>query len=84
MDKTRTLAQKWLANELDLQFLIIKECTKFQSNRFNSFKSYRIYRQTRRGDLMKNGGGGGGQILQKSITFSDENVKRQKILILES
>ena len=33
MDKTRTVHQKWLANELDLQFLIIRECTKFQSNR---------------------------------------------------
>ena len=33
MDKTRTIGQKWLANELDLQFLIIRECIKFQSNR---------------------------------------------------
>ena len=33
MDKTRTVGQKWLVNELDLQFLIIRECTKFQSNR---------------------------------------------------
>ena len=33
MDKTRTVDQKWLANKLDLQFLIIREYTKFQSNR---------------------------------------------------
>ena len=33
MDKTRTVGQKWLANEFDLQFLIIRECTKFQSKR---------------------------------------------------
>ena len=33
MDKTRTVGQKWLANELDLHFLILKKCTKDQSNR---------------------------------------------------
>ena len=33
MEKTRTVGQKWLANELDLQFLIIREYTKFQFNR---------------------------------------------------
>ena len=32
MDKTRTVGQKWLANELDLQFLTLKKCTKGQSN----------------------------------------------------
>ena len=58
----------------------------------NSFESYRVYRQTvrqipsqkpffltkglsKRGDLIKNGGGGG-QILHKSNTFSYENVKK--------
>ena len=33
MDKTRTIGQKWLANELDLHFLALKKFTKFQSNR---------------------------------------------------
>ena len=33
MDKTRTVGQKWLANELDLHFLTLKECTKGQSIR---------------------------------------------------
>ena len=33
MDKTRTVCQKWLANELDLNFLTLKKCTKGQSNR---------------------------------------------------
>ena len=33
MDKTRTVGQKWLTNELDLHFLILKKCTKGQSNR---------------------------------------------------
>ena len=33
MDKTRTVGQKWLANELDLQFLTLNKSTKFQSNR---------------------------------------------------
>ena len=33
MDKTRSVGQKWLANELDLQFLTLKKCTKGQSNR---------------------------------------------------
>ena len=28
-----TVGQKWLANELDLHFLTLKECTKGQSNR---------------------------------------------------
>ena len=32
MDKTRTVGQKWLANELDLHFLTLKKCTKDQSN----------------------------------------------------
>ena len=33
MDKTRTIGQKWLANELDLHFLTLKKCTKGQPNR---------------------------------------------------
>ena len=33
MNKTRTVGQKWLANQLDLQFLTVKKCTKAQSNR---------------------------------------------------
>ena len=33
MDETRTVGQKWLANEVDLHFLELKKCTKFQSNR---------------------------------------------------
>ena len=33
MDKTRTIGQKWLANELKLHFLTLKKCTKGQSNR---------------------------------------------------
>ena len=33
MDKTRTVGQKWLANELDLHFLILKKSSKGQSNR---------------------------------------------------
>ena len=33
MDKTRTIGQKWLANELDLHFLTLNKSTKFQSNR---------------------------------------------------
>ena len=33
MDEARTDGQKWLANELNLYFLILKKCTKGQSNR---------------------------------------------------
>ena len=33
MDKTKTVGQKWLANEFDLHFLTLKKCTKDQSNR---------------------------------------------------
>ena len=29
----KTVGQKWLANELDLNFLTLKKCTKGQSNR---------------------------------------------------
>ena len=32
INKTRTIGQKWLANELDLHFSILKEYTKGQSN----------------------------------------------------
>ena len=38
MDKTITVGQKWLANELDLHFLTLK---KFPIQSVNSFKSYR-------------------------------------------
>ena len=34
MDKAKTIGQKWLTNELDLDFLTLKKCTKGQSNRF--------------------------------------------------
>ena len=33
MDTTRSVGQKWLANELDLHFLTLKKCIKGQSNR---------------------------------------------------
>ena len=33
MDKTRTVGQKWLVNELELHFLTLKKFTKDQSNR---------------------------------------------------
>ena len=33
MDKTRTVGQKWLANELALHSSTLKKCTKGQSNR---------------------------------------------------
>ena len=33
MDKTITVGQKWLANELDLHFLTLNKFTKGQSNR---------------------------------------------------
>ena len=74
MDKTRTVGQKkCLANELDLQFSIIRECTKFQSNRLILSKVieytdrqtpsekpfFLIQGVSKRGDLMKNGVGGG-------------------------
>ena len=72
MDKTRTVGQKWLANELDVQFLIIRECTKFQFNclilskvieytdrQTSSQKPFFLTQGvSKRVDLMKNGGGG--------------------------
>ena len=33
MDKTKTVGQKWLANELDPHFLTLKKCNKGQFNR---------------------------------------------------
>ena len=94
MDKTRTVGQTWLANELGLHLLTLKKVYQRPIQSVNSFKSYRanklyIYRQTdthsrkpffrvqrvsKRGHLTKPGGGGC-QILHKSNTFSDENVK---------
>ena len=69
MDKTRTVGQKWLANELDLHFLTLKKCTKSQSNwsilskiieytdrQTPSQKPFSLtQRISKRGDLMKNG-----------------------------
>ena len=86
MDKTRTDGQKWLANELDLQFFIIRKCTKFQSNRLilskvieytntqtESQKPFFLTQGVSKlEDLMKNGGG---QFLHKSNALSDENRK---------
>ena len=48
MDKTRTVGKNWLANKLDLQFLIIRECTKFQSTRLNLSKVIEYTIQTGR------------------------------------
>ena len=69
MEKTRTVGQKWLANELDFQFLIIREFTKFQSNRlilskvieYTDRQADRLHPKNhffslRGGNLMKNGG----------------------------
>ena len=41
MDKTRTIGQKWLANELDLHFLTLKKLYQRPIQSVNSFKSYR-------------------------------------------
>ena len=91
MDKTRTIGQKWLANELDLHFLALKKCTKFQSNRsilskvivLTNEKSTQTDRNIRKTHFFGFRGSQnvdiwqkrGGHILHKSITFSDENVK---------
>ena len=32
MDKTRTICQKWLVNELVFYFWVLKKCAKAQSN----------------------------------------------------
>ena len=91
MDKTRTIGQKWLTNELDLHFLTLKKCTQSQSNRsilskVIVLKNYKYTdRQTHSRQsffwvqrVSKRGHlkrGGGGNILHKSNIFSDENVK---------
>ena len=109
MGKTRTIGQKWLANELDLPFLTLKSVPKaiqsvnsFKSYRANKLKStvrhtdrqtdiqtdiqtdrqphsrkplFRVQRVSKRGHFTKTGGGG--HILHKSNTFSDENGKNQ-------
>ena len=86
MDKTRTVGQKWLANELNLHFLTLNKCTKFQSNRSILSKvivytdrqtilrnlDFRVQGVSKRGHLTKKRGGG--PILDISNTFSDENV----------
>ena len=40
MDRTRTIGQKWLANELDLPFLDTKKVYQRPIQSFNSFESY--------------------------------------------
>ena len=92
MDKTRTVGQKWLANELNFHFLTLNKSTKFQSNR-SILSKVIVYtdRQTdRHTDTFAKprfSGSGGVKtwtfdkngvrpILHKSNTFSDENVKR--------
>ena len=40
MDKTRTVCQKWLVNEIDLHFLT-KKVYQISIQSVNSFKSYR-------------------------------------------
>ena len=72
MDKTRTVGQKWLANELDLHFVTLKKCTKGQT-----IFSHSGGLRTGRFDEKR-----GGQIFHKSNTFSDENVKNKHIKIL--
>ena len=95
IDKTRTFGQKCLANELDLHFFIIRECTKFLSNRLILSKAIEYTdRQintipktifphsgdlkTWRFDEKREG-----QILHKSNTFSDENVKMYEIKLFQ-
>ena len=61
MDKTITVGEKWLVNELDLQFLIIRKCTKFQSNRLILSKAIVYTNRLQQTDVIpKTGGGGGG------------------------
>ena len=54
MDKTRTIGQKWLANDLDRKFLIIRECIPNFIQSVNSFESYRAHRQTTDRQIRKN------------------------------
>ena len=83
MDKTKTIGQKWLANELDFLLLTLKKCTIGQSNRSILSKVidrqthsrkpfFRVQRVSKRGHFTKTGWGG--PILNKSNTFSNENV----------
>ena len=87
MDKTRTVGQKWLANELDLHFLTLNKCIKFQSNRSILLKLI-VYTDRQTDTFAKTifsgseglktwtfDKNGGGHIFYKSYTFSDENVK---------
>ena len=94
MDKTRTIGQKWLVNELDLHFLTLKKCTKGQSNRsilskvivLTNYKSTDTHTDTFTKTIFSGSEGlkmwtfdkkkgGGGHILHKPNTFSDEDVK---------
>ena len=89
MDKTRTIGQKWLANELDLHFLTLNKCTKGESNRSILSKvivltNENLQTATFAKTIFSGSEGlktwtfdknGEGHILHKSNTFSDENVK---------
>ena len=80
MDNTRTVVQKWLANELDLHFLTkVIVLTNYRSIGTQTNKQthsrklfFRVQRVSKRGHLTKTGGG---QILDTFHTFSDEDVK---------
>ena len=90
MDKTRTVGQKWLPNEIDLHFLTFKKCTKGQSNR-SILSKVTVLKKLKSTDrqthsrkpffrvqrVSKRGHltKTGGHKLHKSNTFSDENVK---------
>ena len=70
MDKTRTVGQKWLANELDLHFLILNKGTKFQSNR--SILSKVIVYTDRQTDI---------QTLLRNLDFRVQGVSKREDLM---
>ena len=90
MDKTRTIGQICLANELDLQLLTLKKLPKANpiDQFFQKLSCIQTDRQTPSPKTIFSHSGGlktwrfdekrGAQILHKSNTFSDENVKSIK------
>ena len=86
MDKTRTVGQKWLANELDLHFLTLKKYKVIVLKNYKStdrhIRENHFFSGSEGGlktwSFDKNGGWGGGQILHKANTFSLIKMGKEK------
>ena len=69
MDKTKTIGQKWLVNDLNFSFWALKRCTKFQSNPKILSRIIRVYRRRKNR-----------QTLVKAVFFTQGVSKRKDLM----